>query len=101
MAIEGGATTLPNRILLYPYNPTGRNYLKQIGALRDIAKTGLELREGVVVDFYDQDGDSEGNRDDLLFEGTLHYDSQKKSWYAIIDPKSWHHQSGEKAPSNK
>ena len=98
---ERGATTLPDRILLYPYNPTGRNYLKQIGTLRDIAKTGLQLREGMVVDFYDQDGDGEGNRGDLLFEGTVHYDSEEKRWYAIIDPRSWRHQSDERAPSRK
>lgn len=85
------------RVLLYPYNPAGRNYLTQIGTRRDIDKTGLELREGMVVDFYDQDGDGEGNRDDLLFEGTVHYDSGKQSWYAIIDQTTWRHQSDEKA----
>jgi len=88
---------LHERILLYPDCPTGRNYLKQLGTLRDIAKVGLELREGMVVGFYDQDGDGEGNRDDLLFEGTVHYDAEKKGWYAIIDQKSWRHESDEKA----
>jgi hypothetical protein len=42
---------LRERILLYPYDPTGRNYLEQIGTLGDIAETGLELWEGMVVDF--------------------------------------------------
>ncbi len=97
MATERGATTLSNRILLYPDCPTGRNYLKQLGTLRDIAQAGLELREGMVVSFYDQDGDGEGNRDDLLFEGTVHYDSEKKSWYAVIDQKTWRNESDEKA----
>jgi hypothetical protein len=82
---------------MYPDSPTGRNYLNQIGTLRDIARLGLDLREGLIVAFYDQDGDGEGNRDDLLFEGTVPYDDDKKCWYAIIDQKSWHHRSDEKA----
>jgi len=53
--------TLRERILLYPYNPTGRNYLKQIGTLRDIAKNRAgNYEKGWSWTFYDQDGDGEG-----------------------------------------
>jgi len=92
---------LQGRFLMYPYHPNGRNYLREIGTLRDIASNSITLEEGLLVHFYDQDGDGEGNRDDLLFEGIVHYDSEKKKWYAIIDPKSWRHESDEKKLSGQ
>jgi hypothetical protein len=53
----------------------------------------------MVIAFYDQDGDGEGNRDDLLFEGTVHYDAERECWYAIIDQNSWRHRSQERPKS--
>lgn len=31
--------------------------------------------------------------DELLFEGTVHFDTEKGQWYAIIDENSYRHAS--------
>ena len=87
-----------NRISLSPRaGPNGRNYLEQIGTLDDIASTGLELEEGLIAHFYRSDyrPDTNGknNEDYLFFEGTVHFDSDKKQWYAMIDGKTYRHES--------
>ena len=53
----------------------------------------VKLEEGLRVDFYCDDADDEGKPDDLLFEGTIHFDPEKKQWYAIIDESSYRHES--------
>ena len=73
--------------------PNVRNYLTQIGTRKDLERTGLALKEGLRVKFYSDDAADDGTPDDLLFEGTAHYDSDKKAWYALLDPDSFHHRS--------
>jgi len=34
-----------------------------------------------------------GNSDDLLFEGTVHFDPEKQQWYALVDESSYRHAS--------
>jgi hypothetical protein len=75
----------------------GRHYLTTVGTRRDIAESGIVLSEGQHLSFYDVDGTNTGERDDLLFEGIVHFDNDVKEWYAIIDPKSFRHQSDEDA----
>lgn len=73
--------------------PNVRNYLTQIGTRKDLERTGLVLQEGLRVKFYSDDAADDGTPDDLLFEGTVHFDADKKSWYALLDPDSFHHRS--------
>jgi hypothetical protein len=83
-----------NRIFLYPYaGPGGRNYLKEIGTLQDIALNDIRLEEGVRLSFYCEDADDAGKPDDLLFEGTVHFDSEKQQWYVIVEESSYRHAS--------
>lgn len=35
----------------------------------------------------------EGRPDDLLFEGRVHFDSEKEQWYALIDESSYRYES--------
>jgi hypothetical protein len=49
----------------------------------------------MVVGFYDIDGSEKQDHDNLLFEGTVHYDAEIKKWYALIDWKSFRHESYE------
>src|SRR5262249_32660647 len=85
---------MSKRIFLYPYaGPGGRNYLKQIGTIQEIAATGIKLEEGALLSFYCDDADDAGKRDDLIFEGTLHFDPEKQQWYALIDESSYRHAS--------
>jgi hypothetical protein len=83
-----------NRILLYPNaDPDGRTYLDKIGTLGDIARTGLNLEEGLIVHFYRPDIDGEKNVYYLYVDGTVHFDSEKAQWYAMIDQKSYRRES--------
>jgi hypothetical protein len=77
--------------------PDGRDYLNKIGTLSSIEDTNLELEEGLPVQFYRSDyrptSNGESEEDYVLFEGTAHFDSEKKVWYAVINEKSYRHES--------
>jgi hypothetical protein len=89
-------TKTTDRIYLYPGMGEGsRHYLETMGTIRDLAETGLVLQEGKSVGFYDLDGSEKREHDNLLFEGTVHYDPEMSKWYAIIDWKSFRHESDE------
>ena len=82
------------RIFLYPYAGTGgRNYFKQIGTTQDIMLDDIKLSDGLQLGFYCEDEDDDGMPDELLFEGTVHFDTEKGQWYAIIDENSYRHAS--------
>jgi hypothetical protein len=84
------------RIYLYPgYGEGGRHYLETAGTLSDLAETGIVLAEGKQLGFYDIDGSEKREVDNLLFVGTVHYDSELQKWYALLDWKSFRHQSDE------
>lgn len=85
---------MTKRIFLYPYaGPKGRNYLKDIGTLQDIELNDIKLEEGARLSFYCEDADDKGKPDDLLFEGTAHFDAEKQQWYVIVDENSYRHAS--------
>jgi len=89
----GGSTKGP-RIFLYPYAGLGgRNYFKDIGTLQDIQLNDITLQDGLRLGFYCEDQDDEGKPDELLFEGTAHFDSEKRQWYVLIDEQSYCHAS--------
>src|SRR5260370_18043051 len=71
-----------NRILLPPHEgPDGRNYLDKIGTLDRIARIGLKLEERLMFQLYRPDyriKDGENSENYLFFEGTVHFDSDKK-----------------------
>ncbi len=88
-----GGTTGP-RIFLYPYAGVGgRNYIKDIGTQQDIQLNDIKLQEGLRLSFYCEDEDDAGKQDDLLFEGTVHFDSEKQQWYVLVDENSYRHAS--------
>ena len=63
----------------------GRLILTCAGTARDLARHRIELREGLVLTFYSDDADDDGNPDDLLVEGTVRYDAAAGHWVALID----------------
>lgn len=86
-----------DRVFLYPEaGPDGRNYLTRIGTLADIERAGLNLKEGLMVHFYRPETNRENLRDDLLFEGSVHFDPERGQWYAMVDQKSYRHESQKK-----
>ena len=84
------------RIYLYPGLGKGaRYYLTSIGTVRDLHQAGVSLREGMRLHFYDIDGSEVRDNDNLLFEGTVHFDAELDEWYAMIDWDSFRHESDE------
>jgi hypothetical protein len=83
------------RICLYPgAGPNGHNVFT-VGTFEDLRADGITPAEGMSIRFWCDDGDSDGNDDPLLFEGTIHYDSHLRKWYALIDEKTYRHASDE------
>jgi hypothetical protein len=56
----------------------------------------MTLTEGMTVGFWMDDADDRGQEDNLLFEGTVHFDAHRQQWYALIDWASFHHESDER-----
>jgi hypothetical protein len=82
------------RVFLYPYaGAGGRNYIKQIGTTQDVAFEDIKLEEGMHLGFYCEDADDDGKPDDLLFDGTVHFDREKQQWYVVVDEESYRHAS--------
>jgi len=83
------------RIFLSPESnsPNVKTYLNQLGTRKDLERTHLILKEGLRIAFYCDDAADDGTADDLLFDGTAHFDNEKKSWYVLLDPSSFHHRS--------
>ena len=82
------------RVFLYPYAGSGeRNYFKQIGTSQDVMLNNIKLEDGMRMSFYCDDAGEQGKPDDLIFEGTVHFDSEKKQWYAVIDESTYRHAS--------
>ena len=84
-----------SRIFLYPgWGPNGQNVFT-VGTFEDLRTDGITPVDGMSLSFYCDDADVEGNDDPLLFEGTIHYNSQLGKWYALVDETTYHHASDE------
>jgi hypothetical protein len=94
---------LPARIWA-DFNKTGggRLELTTVGTLRDLERKGVELRDGLVLTFFDEDADEEGNPADMEVEGVVRYDPSRRCWAASYDPAEirWVPASGE-GPSGR
>ena len=55
------------------------------GTRRDLERQGIELREGMNLTLYTDDATDDGQPDELLAEGVVHYDSAENCWVAAID----------------
>ncbi len=71
----------------------GRLRLHIQGTIADLAKHGIELREGLRLRFYDEDDDSSGKRDDLTATGVVERNSGNGTWVARLDKNGVRHES--------
>jgi hypothetical protein len=76
------------------------------GTRQDLAHHGIQLHEGLVLTFYSDDADEQGQSDELRVEGRVHYDLEGRCWVASIDWAAIRHASeegitGSKAPGSK
>ncbi|MFI5455472.1 MAG: hypothetical protein ACHRXM_08470 [Isosphaerales bacterium] len=65
------------------------------GTIEDLARHRIELREGLVLTFYMDDADDQGEPDELRTEGVVHYDECECSWVASVDWSAIRHTSDE------
>ena len=65
------------------------------GTLQDLQSQGIQLQEGMVLTFYTDDADDQGQPDELRAEGIVHYDQEGHSWVAAIDWNALRHASEE------
>lgn len=67
--------------------------LNTAGTLSDIKRHGIVLREDLVLHLCSDDADESGQRDDLIVDGVVHFDEQRRQWVAIYDPTGFMHES--------
>ncbi len=74
------------------------------GTWQDLERQQIELRDGLRLPFYTDDADDDGNPDELLVDGVVHYDSVGQVWVATVDWQAVRHTSDEvkepRAPRN-
>jgi hypothetical protein len=62
----------------------------------DLARQGIQLQEGLVLSFYMDDSDDQGQPDELRVEGPVHFDEKARCWVAAIDWSAVRHASEER-----
>ena len=67
------------------------------GTVEDLARQGVELREGLALTFSMDDADDRGRPDDLLVDGVAHYDEAARCWVAVADWGTVRHASDDRA----
>lgn len=73
----------------------GQLRLTCAGTAQDIDRQGIELRDGLVLTFVTDDEDDEGQPDELLADGIVHYDEVGCCWVANVDWSALRHASEE------
>jgi hypothetical protein len=71
----------------------GRILLTTLGTLEDLRKQRVELHEGMQLNVYTDDADDQGSADNLLAEGTVHYDQEARCWVLELNEDSIRHES--------
>ena len=71
----------------------GRLRLNCIGTVQDLSRQKIQLREGLQLTLFADDVDNNGQRDEILTEGTVTYSAVEKLWVAIIDWDAIRHPS--------
>lgn len=72
---------------------SGRLLLTAMGTREDLKRLGIELREGLLLKLYSDDADEAGVRNDLIVDGSAHFDDANRHWVAEIDWNAIRHQS--------
>jgi hypothetical protein len=70
------------------------------GTQEDLARQCIELYEGMVLTFYMDDADDQGEPDELRAEGVDHYDESESTWIASVDWSAILHASDEVKPGS-
>ena len=63
------------------------------GTVEDLARLGITLNEGLSLTFFMDDADDQGQADELLVEGVVHYSEEDRNWVASVDWPTVYHAS--------
>jgi hypothetical protein len=63
------------------------------GTRRDLKRQGIELQEGMALTFYTDDANDNGQPDELLADGIVHFNKADNCWVAQIDWNAIRHAS--------
>lgn len=70
------------------------------GTQQDIARQGIELREGLALAFYTDDAADKGDPDELRINGVVQYNHEEGCWVAAVDWAALRHASDEVAATD-
>ena len=70
---------------LHKTDDEGHLILTCFGTRKDLADNNVVLEDNLKLVFYMDDGDLDGNKDDLIFEGVVNFDPKNNRWVATID----------------
>jgi hypothetical protein len=76
----------------------GRLRLNCVGAVEDLARRHVQLREGMLLTLYTDDLDDEEQPDELLAEGVVSFSEGEQCWVAAIDWSAIRHASDVESP---
>src|SRR5581483_9474901 len=77
---DGGLWSLPIWVDFMNVDLNGCLPLDYPGTRRDLDAWGVELSEGARVVLYEEDGDGDGQVDDLVAVGTFEFDGNEGRW---------------------
>jgi hypothetical protein len=60
-------------------------------SMEAIERTGIAIRDGLVLQLYSPDLDDDGNPADLVVEGRLRFDQRARLWMACVNPATFRH----------
>jgi len=66
-------------------DPQGRLRLTCAGTINDLARYGLQLREGLQLELYSDDANEAGEDDPLRVAGIVRYSQEEQCWVSEID----------------
>jgi hypothetical protein len=71
------------------------------GTRRDLERQAVELREGMALTLYTDDATDDGQSDELLADGVVHFNQAENCWVATIDWQAIRHASAEEGRQRK
>jgi hypothetical protein len=71
------------------------------GTRASLQRLGPELHEGMPLTFPIADADDQGNPDDILVDGIVHFSAAEKLWVAAVDWNAVYHVSDKSAGAVK
>jgi hypothetical protein len=76
----------------------GRLRLNCVGTIEDLARQGVTLREGLALTLYSDDGDAQGQPDELVVDGVVSFSDEEHCWVATVDWSAVQHASERRLP---